>query len=558
MIPPQLARLIGPAQRGRAAGLVALMAASALTEGLGVMLLVPLLAAIEPGSNSPLGAALAAWGISLGLGQVLALFVGLVTLRAAINQARNAAALRLELAVVDSLRQRAWRALLHADWRTLSQMRRTDSASVLISNIDRAGFGVNQAGAGLATLITLGGLGLAGLAVAPWATLGGGLGGLLVLLVYSGMRRRAAQLGDALGQAYRAMHASLGESLGALRMVKSLQGEDRAEAAALAEFADLSRARIAYQRDLGLGQLALHSGGAIVLALLVWLAVGRWGMGAGVVLPVAALFARALPLVGALQECWQNFAYARPAITATFALIDQAEAAREPDLPVTPPPPLMREIALEAVTVHFAGQVSPTLKAVSLALPATGLSALTGASGAGKSTLADVLGGLISPDQGALIIDGIRLNPGQQRAWRSQVAYVQQDPALLADSVRANLLWGSEMAGTPAIEAALHDAACQFVLDWHDGIETRVGDGGRPMSGGERQRLMLARALLRKPALLILDEATSALDSQSEAEIARALVALKQRMAVLVIAHRGALTGLAERTWRLDGGRLIS
>ena len=85
-----------------------------------------------------------------------------------------------------------------------------------------------------------------------------------------------------------------------------------------------------------------------------------------------------------------------------------------------------------------------------------------------------------------------------------------------------------------------------------------VGDGARLLSGGERQRLMLARALLRRPALLILDEATSALDADNETLIAAALVRLKARMAVLVIAHRGALTDLADRTYTLAGGKLVS
>ena len=551
-----LARLIGPGRQGQAAWLVALMAASALTEGLGVVLLVPLLAALEPGRGGALSGALARWGLTLSLPTALIAFVVLVLLRAGINQARNAAALKLELGVIDDLRRRAWRALLGADWRTFSAMRRSDSASVLISHIDRAGFGVNQAGTALATLITLGGLAMAGLAVAPLMTLGGGAGGIFILLAYAGMRRRAANLGEALSGAYQAMHASIGESLGAMRAVKSLQGETRAEQAAFSGFAALARARVAYQRDLGLGQILLQAGGAVLMALLVWLAVARWGLSATQILPVAALFARALPLVGQLQECWQNFAYAQPAIRAALELIDRAEAAREPDLALTAPPVMQRNIALRDVSVRYAAEAPAALGHVSLTLPRGSLTALSGGSGAGKSTLADVLAGLINPDEGDLVIDGAALDAAQRRAWRAQVAYVQQDPALLADTVRANLLWGSAEATDVQIAAALRDAACQFVLDWPQGIDTPIGDGGRLLSGGERQRLMLARALLRRPALLILDEATSALDPENELLIASALAALKGRMTILLIAHRGALSNLADQAYQLDRGGL--
>lgn len=556
--PRPLARLLGAAQRRRLAMLALLMIGSALTEGLGIMLLVPLLAAITPGQGGAVSAWLADRGLQPSLGQVLTLFVLLVLLRAVINQARNGAALKLEITVVDGLRQRAWRALLQADWRTLAAMRRSDSASVLISHIDRAGFGINQLGAAVASLITLAGLGLAGLAVAPAMALGGTLGAGLILLAYAGMRRRAAGLGEELSNAYRTMHASISESLDALRTVKSLQGEVRAEQAAFAGFTTLGRARIDYQRDLGLGQILLHGGGAAGLALLVWLAFARWNLAATQVLPLVALAGRVLPLIGQLQESWQNYAYARPAIGAAFALIDQAEAAREPDLPHAEPPQPDRTIRLEKVTVQFANQSEPVLDQVDLEIPRGAIIALTGASGTGKSTLADVLSALIAPDTGHIAIDGTALDAAQARAWRARVAYVQQDPALLADSVRANLLWAAPDADEARLRAALADAACQFVDDLPQGLDTRIGDGGRVLSGGERQRLMLARALLRDPALLILDEATSALDTANEAQIAAALRALKGRMTILLIAHRGLLTDLADRTYRIEGGKLIS
>ena len=129
---------------------------------------------------------------------------------------------------------------------------------------------------------------------------------------------------------------------------------------------------------------------------------------------------------------------------------------------------------------------------------------------------------------------------------------------LLAASVRDNLRWAAPEASDDDLGKALEDAAAGFVFALPEGLDTAIGDGGRALSGGERQRLMLARALLRAPALLILDEATSALDPANEALIAAALGRLKTRMAVLVIAHRGALTDLADRTYTLGGGKLIS
>lgn len=549
-------RLLLHAGKWDALRIGALMLASALTEGIGLVLLVPLLGTLGQGGGR-IETWLGALGIPMRLEVLLALFVALVALRAGIVQARLIAVQRFELGLVDALRRRAWRALLHCDWRVLSGLRRTDSASLLLGEIDRVGFGVQQLLSGLAIVVTLGGILVAALVISPALTLAAALAGVLVLAAHGGMRRRAEALGEALGRAYAQTHAGLGEGLGALQMIKSLEGEDRAEARALAGFAAMREAQIAFTRDRGRGQAALQLGGAIALAILVWLAVRRWQLDAVTILPMVALFARSLPLLGTLQETWLNWRHTRPALAATMDLITTAEAAREPDATAIAPPSLAEAIALDALTVRF-GEAPAALDAVSLTIPARGVSVLVGPSGAGKSTLADVLGGLLGPDGGTMAIDGIALGPALRRAWRRRVAYVRQSPVLFAATLRENLCWAQPGIEDTAILAALADAAADFALDLPEGLDTRLGDGGRILSGGEVQRLMLARALLRDPALLILDEATSALDAASEVRIAEAIARLGQRMAVVVIAHRGAMTGIADRVIRLEGGRIVA
>jgi ATP-binding cassette, subfamily C, bacterial len=550
--PPSLARMIEPRP---AAWLGLLMLAGAVTEGIGLVLLVPLLAALGGEGGGRLAAWLEASGLPLRLEVLLALFVALVALRALITQARLMATQRFELTLVDRLRRRTWRALLHCDWRVLLGMRQADSASLLITDIERIGFGVQQAVSALAIVVTLGGIGLAALTISPAVTAGAALAGLAVLAAYAGLRRRAQALGEALGEAYAATHASLGEGLGALRVIKSLEGEDRAEAQAMAGFAAMRRAQIAYMRDRGLGQGALQLGGALALALLVWLAARRWSLDAVTILPMVALFARALPLLGALQEAWLNWRHARPALDATLALIAAAEAAREPEAQGVAAPALNQAIELADVTLRF-GEGPAVLDRVSLTFAAGSITALTGPSGAGKSTLADLVGGLLSPDTGSLSIDGTLLDPPLRRAWRRRVAYVQQEPVLLAASIRDNLAWGTPGASEAAMQAALSAASAQFVAALPEGLDTRVGDGGRVLSGGERQRLMLARALLRRPALLILDEAASALDSANEIAIAAAIAALRGQITVLIIGHRGALAEIADLTITLEDGQV--
>jgi len=552
-----LLRQIDPALAAR---LLALMLVSAMTEGFGLLLLVPVLGVLSGGNSGAgglIGAWLAAIGIPLSIGPLLVLYAALVLLRALVNHARAITGLRFEIALIDGLRARAWRALLHCEWRVLSAMRQSENSGLLISSIDRIGHAVDQAMAAMATAITLAGLLLAACALSPLVVLAAALTGTLVLLAYRSLRRRAADLGQQLSQAYDDVHGRMADGLAALRVIKSFGLEDRAASDGLGGFARMRAAQLDYLRDFGRGQIALQGGGALALAVLVWLAITRWHLGLATILPLVALFARALPLLGALQEAWQNWAHGRPVIGQTMAMIDSAEAAREPLGDTASAPPLQHSLTFNGVSVCYSGRTSPALDRVSLTIPAGSILAISGPSGAGKSTLADLAGGLIAPDAGMLLIDGAPLADGQRRAWRQRVTYVQQEPVLAFGSIRDNLLWACPHATEADLLAALELASATFVAALPQGLNTRIGDGGRQLSGGERQRLVLARALLHRPALLILDEATSALDAENEAAVARALAALKGQLTMLIIGHRGPLAALADRSIVLEQGHLI-
>ena len=547
------------AQRRSVAILVLLMVLSALTEGFGLVLLVPMLSILGGAQRlpEPLGDLVNQLDIPLTLPLLLAIFVALVALRAVVNHARTMRAFALEIDIVDGLRERAWSALLHCDWRHLAQMNQSDNASLLISNVDRVGYGIGELLRALAILITLGGLGAAALIISPWIAVAAGAIGLAVLLAYRGIRRRAATLGDELTEAFDTVHAQLNEGLGALRIIKSFAREDHAFRRGSRAFAGLRETQRMFLRDAALAQASLQVGGALCLAALVWLATARWGAGAAQILPLVALFARALPLIGALQHALQHWAHARPAADATIALIESAEAQREPAQPGASPPDLRREIALDSVTVNYAGRDSGALENATVVFPIGSITALIGPSGAGKSTLADLVAGLIAPDAGLVTVDGVPLEGPERRAWRTRVTYVQQEPVLFSGTVRENLAWADPGATEARMAATLTAASADFVHALPEGIDTRVGDGGNQLSGGERQRIVLARALLRDPSLLILDEAASALDIESEARIAEAIARLRGRLTVIVIGHRGVLVEVADRAVRLEAGRIV-
>ncbi len=198
------------------------------------------------------------------------------------------------------------------------------------------------------------------------------------------------------------------------------------------------------------------------------------------------------------------------------------------------------------------------LRGVDLMIPARTMTAIMGPSGAGKSTMADLILGLLSPDQGTVKIDGKPLSGDFLHRWRRSVGYVLQDTFLFNDTIRANLLWALPNAEEKDLWRVLRlSAAEEFVSSVPEGIDAMVGDRGGWLSGGERQRIALARALLREPSLLLLDEATSSLDTESEEYINEAIDRLHGKLTIVVIAHRSATIQRADRIVVLDKGQIV-
>jgi ATP-binding cassette, subfamily B, bacterial MsbA len=199
------------------------------------------------------------------------------------------------------------------------------------------------------------------------------------------------------------------------------------------------------------------------------------------------------------------------------------------------------------------------LRNIDFKIQAGSVVALVGESGAGKSTLLSLLGRFYDSYDGEIYVDGINIKRLKREAFLSQIAIVPQDTFLFSTTIHENIRYGNLLATeAEIIEAAKGANAHQFIVGLPDGYQTQVGERGTKLSGGEKQRIAIARAILRNPRILILDEATSSLDSKSENLVKEALNHLMRGRTTFIIAHRFSTAQIADKVIVLDGGRLAA
>jgi ATP-binding cassette subfamily C protein len=574
--------------RRRSAMAAALIFAGAMLEGIGVVMLVPIVSLIldvggvggGAGDDSLVGPAFSALGLeteATRIGAVLTAFAVVLGLRFGVLLFRDDLLYRLQLDFVVDLRVRAFRQLSRMPWAEVAQMRQGKVGHALIRDIDRAeqGAGVLVHGT-IAVVMLVVQLTLA-LALAPVVTMIVALLGLGLFRALRWLRDRAERHGRNLTDEDLALFQTVSDFLRGLKPAKA-HGLESAYVAAFGQAA----ARVARNHrisalDFSKGRLILQSasGGIAILAILLGVFILDTKPESLIVTLI--ILARLYSPLQTIQNAIQSIRHAAPGYQAARAIAGPVtKYATIPDIAPSDPLNASPEILLEAVSwrgadtgnsggdyVHGGDAgAPPVIDLISARIPAGQVTALIGESGAGKSTLCDLAVGLLAPTSGEVRLDapplkGVPLEGALAGRLRASLAYVGQEPFLFDDSLRNNLCWGCGPVSDKEIWQALETVGANDLAHALDGgLEGPIRTEGMRFSGGERQRLRLARALLRRPRLLVLDEATNALDIETEARVLQAVLAARDGATVLMVSHRPGNLSLADHVILLEAGRL--
>jgi ATP-binding cassette, subfamily C, bacterial len=533
---------------------------SGLAEGVSILTFLPMIELVLQGNVAGdssivrfIGTLLDFFGLAPSLPVMLGLIVAGITVKSALLMLAMKQAGYTIAHVTTDLRLKLIKALLAAKWNYFVSQPAGHLANAISSEAMRASSAYHHSILLVSACIQI----IVYSVVALWLswkiTMTALLTAIAILFLLKGFIKVSRGAGIQQTELMKALIGRLTDMLQGIKPIKAMAREEHIQVLLESETEDIKKAQQrhvfaseslkAFQEPLLVSMLAV--------GIYVILTFGKQPF--SIILIMIFLFNRLLNRVYFSQACYQDISVNESALWSLLNSIEHTQRERETDTGNQKLENIEKSIYLDSI--HFSYGKKVVLKNASMDIPVGKIVAIHGQSGTGKTTIADLVTGLFHPQAGSIYVDDIPLDHLNLHAWRDLIGYVPQEMFLFHDTIYKNISLGDDNLTKADVEEALRLAgAWDFVSRIPSGIDTVIGERGSKVSGGQRQRLSLARALVRKPKLLILDEATTALDPETEKAICETLEQFKGAMTILAISHQPAIMEVADIVYHLKDG----
>jgi ATP-binding cassette, subfamily C, bacterial len=476
-------------------------------------------------------------GISFTLFWGLFLYLVLVLIYALLDYIKSLLDSQVVQEYKQTLRDELFLSVIRAEWSFIKKSKNTHIFNNIITEVDTLGYASQLVLSSLGTAVIFCVYLATSLYISFKMTLIASLCFVPLLIIQRRFNRKAYITGEEIYLRHESLFSAVSEFISSFKIAKSYNLQDKY----VAEFRSITRQtsidNFEFSKIQASTSMLYGVGSALIIcAILVWAVEVAKMPGVDLLLMIYV----ATKLLPNLSTLTRNFQYAintLPSYLGVTKLLDEATENEETTRGAASPE-FLNDTYITLSNIHFGYDEDPPIFSnLNCKIPINKTTSILGESGKGKSTLIELLLGLLKPQAGQILINGVDLNNANLMEWRNATAYIPQECFLFNASIRQNLLWSKPDATEEDLREALHSAAGEFVYNLPHGLETIVGDQGIRLSGGERQRIALARALLRKPKILILDEATNALDLENETLIKQAIDKLKWKTTIILISH---------------------
>jgi ATP-binding cassette, subfamily C, bacterial len=530
-----------------------------VNSGFSIMLLIPLLQLLNVGGGTTVGGSghifqemAAKAGISLSIETILIVYVVILTLNALLQYWKTMLDTRYQQTLIYYLRRRLFRKIIYAEWPVLNSKSKTNHLQVLTKEVPNMAEYVFYYLRLLTTIIISASYIAYALAVSA---------GFTLIIIFSGgilfflLRRylfRSFHLGEEFVSSYNRLLKYIDDFWQTVKIAKVHSSEDFY----FGKFDEASTSLLdlesIMQKNWSLPQLIYRVSGIVILVLIVYMGyhTGRVPLTSFFILII--LFSRIFPqFVGMntdLNMILSHVASVKLVMKLDEEFSDSISGQRQTGNTVEP----LKEISLENVCFAYA-EGEKLFDNFSEKIPARSITGIIGESGIGKTTLIDLIAGLQRPHTGKIFVDGLELDNSLLSDWKAGIGYLPQDSFFIDGTLRENLVWDShaDISDKDIMDVLEQVNGAHLPERFENGLDTFIVNYPYCFSGGECQRLALARVLLRRPRLLLLDEATSSLDAENEAQIMDVICRLKEKVTIIFVTHRISLLEYFDKVIKL-------